>query len=161
MLKFCEAFLRRRKAVVAVFALLAIACALCIPQVKVNYSMTDYLPEDAESVIALNDMESAFDSATPNARVYVEGIDLATADALSSSLGEIDGVSDVMWLGTSVDTRTPTALQDSDVVSKWKTDDGYLFQMAVDSGKGKSAVSQIRSTCEQTGPPRFRFRAMR
>lgn len=151
MLKFCEAFLRRRKAVVAVFALLAIACALCIPQVKVNYSMTDYLPEDAESVIALNDMESAFDSATPNARAYVEGIDLATADALSSSLGEIDGVSDVMWLGTSVDTRTPTALQSSDVVSKWKTDDGYLFQMAVDSGKGKSAVSQIRSTCEQAG----------
>ena len=151
MLKFCEAFLRHRKAVVAVFALLAIACALCIPQVKVNYSMTDYLPEDAESVIALNDMESAFDSATPNARAYVEGIDLATADALSVSLGEIDGVSDVMWLGTAVDTRTPTALQDSETVSKWKTDDGYLFQMAVASGKGKAAVSQIRAACENIG----------
>lgn len=105
MLKFCEAFLRHRKVVVGVFALLALACALCIPQVKVNYSMVDYLPEDAESVIALNDMENAFDSATPNARAYVEGIDLAAADALSASLGEIEGVSDVMWLGTAVDTR--------------------------------------------------------
>ena len=42
MLKFCEAFLRHRKAVVALFAVAAVACALCIPAVKVNYSMTDY-----------------------------------------------------------------------------------------------------------------------
>ena len=101
--------------------------------------MVDYLPEDAESVIALNDMENAFDSATPNARAYVEGIDLAAADALSASLGEIEGVSDVMWLGTAVDTRAPTALQDESLVSKWKTDNGYLFQMAVQSGKQKSS----------------------
>lgn len=151
MLKFCEAFLRRRKAVAAVFALLAVACALCIPQVKVNYSMVDYLPEDAESVIALNDMESAFDGATPNARAYVEGIDLSTADELASSLGEIDGVSDVMWLGTNADTRTPTALLDEDLVAKWKTDSGYLFQMSVESGKGKVAVDEVRAACEATG----------
>lgn len=151
MLKFCEAFLRHRKVVVGVFALLALACALCIPQVKVNYSMVDYLPEDAESVIALNDMENAFDSATPNARAYVEGIDLTTADALSASLGEIEGVSDVMWLGTAVDTRTPTALQDESLVSKWKTDNGYLFQMAVQSGKQKAAVDEVRAACEATG----------
>ncbi|MFR3091603.1 MAG: hypothetical protein ACLTMP_07715 [Eggerthella lenta] len=43
MLKFCEAFLRHRKAVFALFAVAAVACA-CIPAVKVNYSMTDYLP---------------------------------------------------------------------------------------------------------------------
>lgn len=151
MLKFCEAFLRHRKAVAVVFALLAVACALCIPQVKVNYSMVDYLPEDAESVVALNDMESAFGGGTPNCRAYVEGIDLATADALASSLGGIEGVGDVMWLGTAVDTRTPTALQDAETVSKWKTENGYLFQMTVQSGAQKAAVGEIRSTCENTG----------
>lgn len=64
MLKFCEAFLRHRKAVVALFAVAAVACALCIPAVKVNYSMTDYLPADAPSIQALDDMEQSFDGAS-------------------------------------------------------------------------------------------------
>lgn len=73
MLKFCEAFLRHRKAVVALFAVAAVACALCIPAVKVNYSMTDYLPADAPSIQALDDMEQSFDGGIPNARLFAEG----------------------------------------------------------------------------------------
>ncbi len=151
MLKFCEAFLRHRKAVTIGFILVALACAACIPQVKVNYSMTDYLPKDSASVVALDDMEDAFGSSIPNARAYVEGIDLATADALSQELAEIDGVSEVMWLGTAVDTHVPSVLQDADTVANWKTDDGYLFQVAVESGKGKEAVPLIRQVCEDAG----------
>ncbi len=151
MLKFCEAFLRHRKAVSIGFVLVALACAVCIPQVKVNYSMTDYLPKDADSVVALDDMKDAFGSSLPNARAYVEGIDLASADALSQALAEIDGVSEVMWLGTAVDTHIPSALQDAETVANWKTEDGYLFQVAVESGKGKQAVPLIRQACEETG----------
>ena len=151
MLKFCEVFLRHRKAVTIGFILVALACAACIPQVKVNYSMTDYLPQDADSVVALDDMKDAFGSSLPNARAYVEGIDLATADGLSQALAEIDGVSEVMWLGTAVDTHIPSALQDAETVANWKTEDGYLFQVAVESGKGKEAVPLIRQACEETG----------
>ncbi len=151
MLKFCEAFLRHRKAVSIGFVLVALACAVCIPQVKVNYSMTDYLPKDADSVVALDDMKDAFGSSLPNARAYVEGIDLASADALSRALAEIDGVSEVMWLGTAVDTHIPSALQDAETVANWKTESGYLFQVAVESGKGKQAVPLIRQACEETG----------
>ena len=91
MLKFCEAFLRHRKAVVALFAVAAVACALCIPAVKVNYSMTDYLPADAPSIQALDDMEQSFDGGIPNARLFAEGIDQATAEQLSRDLAAVDG----------------------------------------------------------------------
>ena len=53
-----RSFLRHRKAVVALFAVAAVACALCIPAVKVNYSMTDYLPADAPSIQALETWSS-------------------------------------------------------------------------------------------------------
>ena len=50
MLKFCEAFLRHARRWLRCSRWRAVACALCIPAVKVNYSMTDYLPADAPSI---------------------------------------------------------------------------------------------------------------
>lgn len=151
VLALCRSFLKHRKLVAILFAVAAIACAACIPQVKVNYAMTDYLPDDAPSVVALDDMESAFDGAIPNTRAYVEGIDLATADQLSQDLAELDGVEEVMWLGSNVDTRQPLETLDADTVDSWKTDSGYLFQIAIETAKGKQVVPDIREACEATG----------
>lgn len=151
MLEWCRRFLAHRKAVALAFFALALVCAACIPAVKVNYSMTDYLPADSESVVALDDMESAFGSNIPNARAYVEGIDLATANRLSSELAAVDGVNEVMWLGTNVDVNMPAALHDEDVVDAWMTDEGYLYQIAIDSGKGRTAVDEIRAAAEGAG----------
>ncbi len=154
MQRFCEALVRHRKAVAALFAIAVVACALCIPQVKVNYSMADYLPEDAPSVQALDDMEEAFAGGIPNARLYVEGIDLATADGLSRSLAQIEGVSDVMWLGSSIDVHKPLSVQDQSTVDTWATEDGYLFQFVVDGGKGVTATAQAREVAQEAGATR-------
>lgn len=151
VLRMCRAFLAHRKAVVLLFFALALVCAACIPQVKVNYAMTDYLPDDAASVQALDDMESAFDGAIPNTRAYVEGIDLATADELSQTLADLDGVEEVMWLGSNVDTHQPLETLDTDTVETWKTDTGYLYQIAIDTAKGKQVVPAIREACDATG----------
>lgn len=151
MLKFCEAFLRHRKAVVALFAVAAVACALCIPAVKVNYSMTDYLPADAPSIQALDDMEQSFDGGIPNARLFAEGIDQATAEQLSRDLAAVDGVDEVMWLGSVADTKKPLAVQDEDVTASWATDDGYLFQLVIDEAKGVTATEEARAAAQDTG----------
>lgn len=151
MIKFCEAFLRHRKMVAIVFALAAVACVLCIPSVKVNYSMTDYLPADAPSVQALDEMEAAFDGGIPNARLFAEGIDQAKAGQLAGDLASIDGIDEVMWLGTVADTKKPLAVQDEGTVSTWTTDDGYVFQLVVDPGKAVAALDEARATAEGTG----------
>ena len=151
MLKFCEAFLRHRKAVVALFAVAAVACALCIPAVKVNYSMTDYLPADAPSIQALDDMEQSFDGGIPNARLFAEGIDQATAEQLSRDLAAVDRVDEVMWLGSVADTKKPLAVQDEDVTASWATDDGYLFQLVIDEAKGVTATEEARAAAQDTG----------
>ena len=141
MIKFCEAFLRHRKMVAIVFALAAVACALCIPSVKVNYSMIDYLPVDAPSVQALDEMEAAFDGGIPNARLFAEGIDQAKAGQLAGDLASIDGIDEVMWLGTVADTKKPLAVQDEGTVSTWMTDDGYVFQLVVDPASAQSSTA--------------------
>lgn len=151
VLRFCEAFLRHRKAVTVFFVLVTIACALCIPHVKVNYSMTDYLPSDAPSVQSLHDMEDAFGAGVPNARLYAEGLDQAQAEQLAGDLANVDGLSDVMWLGSVVDLREPLEVQDEDTVSSWKTDEGYLYSFVVSEDIGSQVVADARAAAENAG----------
>ena len=150
-LRFSRAFLHHRHAVTVLFAILTAVCLMCIPLVKVNYSMTDYLPEDSASTVALDTMEDVYGSGIPNVELYAQGIDLASAQSLSTELAGIDGVDEVMWLGTQVDVQQPLAIQDQQTVDSWKTDDGYLFQLVVDEASGKDVLSQVRTTVENAG----------
>ena len=157
VLCICRAFLSHRKLVATLFAIAAIICALLVPQVKVNFSMTDFLPSETASVISLGDMEEAFEGGVPNTRLYAEGIDLAQAKELSESLAEVDGISSVMWLGTVTDTTLPASLQDESLVSSWKTDDGYLYSFVLDTAIGAEALDSARATATEIGAAQVSF----
>ena len=151
MLNFCRRYLEHRKLVVLVFLVLVVVAALQIPRVGINYSMVDYLPDTMESKQALDQMEDSFGGGVPNARLYAEGIGPAQAEQLSKDLANVEGVTEVMWLGTQVDTKKPDAVQDADVVSAWKTDEGYLYQLTVDSGSVMAGVDGARAVATQDG----------
>lgn len=151
MLALCRAFLAKRRLVAAAFLAAAALLACCIPLVKVNYSLTDYLPADAASVQSLDQMEESFGGGVPNARLYAEGIGVAQAQRLSEALAEIDGVDEVMWLGSVADVKTPLPLIDDDVRDAWTSDDGYLFQLTVDESKAIAAFEQARAAASDAG----------
>ncbi len=136
------------------FAIAVAACALCIPQVKVNYSMTDYLPEDAASVQSLADMKDAFGEGVANARLYTEDISLAQAAQLAERLADVDGIGDVMWLGSVADVKEPLEVQDADTISSWKTDSGYLFSLTVDEDGAVQSFADARAVAENAGASR-------
>lgn len=149
--KLFRGALNHRKVVLVFVAIFLVASALCIPAVKINYQFSDYLPESSPSTQALRTLESAFDAPVPNSRVYVEGISLVQAKELSDQFEQIDGVKEVLWLGNIVDTSVPLATYDADTVSAWKADDGYLYQVALDTSKAVSAMDELRSSAEATG----------
>ncbi len=153
-LRFSRAFLRHRRLVIALFAVATVLGALAIPSVKVNYSMTDYLPADSPSTKALDTMQNAFGSGIPNVRLYAEGIDQAAASQLAADLADLTGVDEVMWLGTQVDTAEPLELADADTVSAWKTDDGYLYQLVVDEAQGQATLDAVRACAADHGASR-------
>lgn len=84
-------------------ALFFVASALCIPNVKINYQFSDYLPEETASTVSLRVMEESFDAPTPNSNIMVEGLTLMQANELANQMEAIEGVEDVMWLGTICD----------------------------------------------------------
>lgn len=154
VLRVCEAFLHHRRLVVALFLIATIVGICCIPQVKVDYNIMDYLPAESPSTQTLDLMEDTYNSGIPNARLYAEGIDLATANRLSQTLANLPDIEQVMWLGTAVDTRVPLKTQDQETVKAWKSDNGYLFQLTVNDGDAVEGVSSARQAALDAGATR-------
>ena len=64
MNKIAQKMLHHKKGIVALFAVLAVLCALLSRKVKVDYNMMHYLPKDAPSTIALDVMEEEYSAKT-------------------------------------------------------------------------------------------------
>lgn len=77
---FTGGIIRHRRLVIALFLICTVVCAVLFLGVEVNYDLTDYLPEDAESTVALDLMLEEFGSGIPNTRVMA--VDLTIAEAL-------------------------------------------------------------------------------
>lgn len=111
--------------------------------VDVNYNMQDYLPEDAESTIALNVMEEEFASGVPNTRVMIEDVTIQEAVNYKEELEAIDGVTEVLWLDDVIDLRTPIEVADTSTVETYYKDGKALFSVTIESGKEVEATDTI------------------
>ena len=84
---------RHKRIVIALFLIAAVISAVLILGVSVNFDLTDYLPEDAESTVALDLMYDEFGSGVPNTRVMVQNLTLTEAAELKSELAALPGIS--------------------------------------------------------------------
>jgi predicted RND superfamily exporter protein len=112
----------------------------------VNFDLTSYLPKEAHSTKSLDLMADAYGTGIPNARLYVEGISLPEASSLAADLRKIDGVKDVLWLGSQVDVLKPLEVLDKDIVSSWMNDKGFLYQLTIEGGKASGALAEARAS---------------
>ncbi|MEE8724347.1 MAG: MMPL family transporter [Atopobiaceae bacterium] len=144
MQKMFRGVLKHRKIVIAIFILLTIICAACIPHVKVNADMSDYLPPSAKSSQDLSAMKETYGNDITNARVYVTGISQVDAEKFTSELKDEGDVVSVTWLGDEVDLDEPLEVQDQDTVSDWYDGQGYLFQMVLSDTVDQQEIDHIR-----------------
>ena len=149
--KIFRGALNHRRVVIVIAALLFIVSVLCIPSVKINYQFSDYLPESSESTVSLRVMEEAFNSPTPNSNIMVEGLSLTQASELATHMEAIEGVEEVMWLGTTCDISQPLETHDPDVVSAYKKGDSYLYQVALDTSVATQSMDLIREVANEVG----------
>ncbi|WP_286171651.1 efflux RND transporter permease subunit [Gracilibacillus phocaeensis] len=96
--------------------------------------MSDYLPEDSPSSIAMDTMEQEFDAGIENARVMLEDVSVQEALIYKEQLEEIDGISEVTWLDDAVDIKTPLELADHDTVETYYKDNHALISLHIREG---------------------------
>lgn len=150
MEKFFRGVLQRSKLVIVAFAVLAIVCGICIPQVAVDANMSDYLPESAKSSQDLQDMKEIYGNDIANARIYVTGISQADAEHFANTLRSEDEVISVSWLGDAVDLHEPLDVQDQVSIDEWyKADEeGYLYSLVLPDDVDQATIDHFRSEAE-------------
>lgn len=117
--RFIRGIIAHRKAVVGAFLTVAVVCAACIPFVKTNYNMVDYLPDEAQSTTAVTIMNDEFSQAVPNANVLVHDLSLPAALEFKDRIAAIDGVDAVMWLDDVVDVTVPLETIDEETLEAY------------------------------------------
>lgn len=141
--------LKYRKIVLSIFIIASISCIFLKTRVKVNYNLTDYLPDNAKSTIALREMEEQYEGAIPNLRVYVPNISIPEALEYKEKLAKVDGVLSIEWLDDSVNINQPMETMDSKTVEAWYKNGGALYSVTVDEDKEVEALERIREVVGQ------------
>lgn len=134
---------RHKKLVIAIFLVATVISAVLILGVSVNYDLTDYLPEDSESTIALDLMYEEFGSGVPNTRVMVRNLTLTGAVETKEKIAQAPGVTGVMWLDDTQDMSTPIELMDSATVEQYWHDGTALYQVTIEEGRESEAVAAL------------------
>lgn len=137
--------------IVSVFAAAAVVSAVMFFGVKVNYDMTAYLPEDAESTVALRLMQEEFSASVPNARVMVTNLTVAQAQALKEKLEVVPGVENVLWLDDIVDLKTPLETLDKAVVEQYYRDGAALYDVTIATDMELEATDAIYELTGEDG----------
>lgn len=151
MKKFYTGVVKCRKAILVLFIAAAIAGLFLSRLVSVNYDITDYLPPDSPSTVALDVMGEEFDGGIPNARVMIHDVSVVQALEYKEKLKQIDGVQEVTWLDDVVDVREPLEMQETDTVEAYYKDDTALFTVTVEEEKRLEAVEAMRELVGENG----------
>lgn len=111
--------------------------------VSVNYNMTDYLPAEAPSTIAIKVMDEEFSGNVANTRVMVSDVNIQEALAVKTEIEAVDGISEVSWLDNIVDIKIPLEMLPTDIVENYYLNENALFTLEVDEGKEVPATKAI------------------
>lgn len=145
MRKFYQTIVNHPKKIMITFLALAIIGAVLRGMIPVNYDMTDYLPEDSSSTIALDIMEEEFEGGIPNARVMVKDVTIPEALEYKEQIENCEGVAGVTWLDDAADILQPLETLDTDTVETYYKDQAALFTVTIEDGKDVEAVDAIRA----------------
>ena len=96
-----ETIVKKRNLIKVVFAVLFVASLVNMPLVKVNYDLTEYLPDNAESKQSIDLMEQEF-GYPGTARVMIKDVSVYEAYMYKQMIENIDSVDMVTWMTEDV-----------------------------------------------------------
>ena len=144
----------KRNIIEKIFALLVILSIIEFPFVKVNYDLTEYLPETAPSKIAINKLEDQF-SYPGTARVMVEDVSLYEAKIIKDKIVDVDGVDMVNWADSITDVYQSNSFIDYSKIDDYYKDNcsvmDIVFKEGDTSNRTSKAIDEIKNITGDKG----------
>ncbi len=100
-IKLARFIIEKQNWIVSVFIAACIFCAVAMLFVEVNYDLTEYLPDTAQSGIGLNKMEDEF-GYPGTARIMLKDVTLYEAKQYKDKMEDVDGVDQILWCDSTV-----------------------------------------------------------
>ncbi|MDD3205562.1 MAG: MMPL family transporter [Lachnospiraceae bacterium] len=142
----------KRKTIEVVFAVLFVICLLLSPMVKVNYDLTEYLPESVTSKKAIDLMEQEF-GYPGTARIMIKDVSIYEASIYKQMIEKIDGVDMVSWM--SSDVYMSQGFVEVDKQKDYYKDDCAVMDVTFVEGdtteRTKEAVGEIQELLGEKG----------
>ncbi len=136
--------IKHKKAIIALFFILAFFSFPARDLVSVNYDISDYLPKETHSTKSIEALGKEFSDGIPNARVLVRDVTLPEALEYKHKISEVEGVSSVTWLDDFVDTTLPLENADKSIKDVYYKDGNALFNVAIQKQARIDATDKIR-----------------
>lgn len=136
------------------FILLVVLSVICIPFVKINYDLSEYLPDWAPSKAGLNLMEEEF-GYPGTARIMIGPVSIYEAKVYRDRIAHIDGVDMVMWADSKADVyQSNLFIQYDDITDYYKDEYACMDVTFVDGDSDESthqAISEIQEMLGEKG----------
>lgn len=144
MEKYTDFILKYKKSVVVIFLLSTILSVFLATKVKVDYNFADYLPEDAQSTLALDTMNAEYAQSVTNMRVMINDVTIPEALEIKKEIAAIKGVEEINWLDDAVNIYEPLEYANQEIIDTWYQDQNALFTVTMDETNGEQVMKAIR-----------------
>lgn len=122
--------------------------------VNVNYDLTEYLPDTAQSCIGLDKMEEEF-GYPGTARLMIKDVSLYEAKQYKDKLEAVDGVDRILWCDSTVNIYSgEDFINQSDIEDYYKDGCAVMditFDQGDTSGKTSKAVDEMKAITGDKG----------
>jgi len=146
--------IRYRIFLLALCVVLALASLWMSTGVKVNYSLSDYLPQDMNSKEGADILQEEF-SQNGSASLMLTDRSIPRILDIKRKIERMEGVKSVIWLDDVVDIKEPLSLQSPDTVAEYYKDGKALLTISFTEDNHSplthSALDDIQTLCGDTG----------
>lgn len=146
--------IHKRGWIESVFVIGCLLSLLTMNFVNVNYDLTKYLPETAESAIGLDVMRDKF-GYPGTARVMVKDVSLYEAKQYKDEIADIDGVDQVLWCDSTVNIYAGEDFIDESGIKDYYKDRNAVYDITFveesDSTRTSTAIDEIKDLLGDKG----------
>ncbi len=150
--KIAHALTRKPKLVAAIAVALLIPSILGAVATRINYDILSYLPEELDSVQGEALLEDPFQMAATT-MLIVEDMPPEYSNRLLEEVGEVPGVSNVLWLSNIIGIQFPTEMLPDDLRDIFFSGDATMMIVQYDSPGASeatmNAIDAVRGICNK------------
>ena len=126
--KLASFIVHKRKIIGRFFIIALIISVTLIPLVRINYDLSEYIPNTEKSKIGINKLKDEF-AMQGFARIMINNVTLIQAKEYKDKISNVDGVDTVLWLDDVVDVYRPIEFIDKDTLEDYYVDGSALIEV--------------------------------